>query len=107
MVLTWRIVVALRHRLAVRMRMGMMPLLRGCRVSMIWSLDWQLGLRGCLYDLWLRNDIWMRSFCLYILFFPVILHHHVERTETLGIYDTISSLDDSSLGMHTLEKLNI
>lgn len=74
---------------------------------MIWSSDWQLGLRGCLYDLRLRNDIWMRSFCLYILFFPVILYHHVGRTETLGIYDTISSLDDGSLGIYALKRLNI
>lgn len=74
---------------------------------MIWSWDWQLGLRGCLYDLRLRNDIWMRSFCLYILFFPVILHHHVERTEILGIYDTASSLYDSSLGIHASKMLNI
>lgn len=55
-----------------------------------------------------ETTFWMRSFCLYILFFfPVILHHHVERTETLGIYDTISSLNDSSFGIHALEKVNI
>lgn len=40
-------------------------------------------------------------------FFPVVLHHHVERTETLGIYDTMLSLDDSSLGIYALRKLNI
>lgn len=49
----------------------------------------------------------MRSFCLYILFFPVILYHHVGRTETLGIYDTISGLDDGSLGIYALKRLNI
>lgn len=40
-------------------------------------------------------------------FFPVILYHHVERTETLGIYDTISSLGDGSLGIYALKRLNI